>query len=115
MAKFKKYLTGAERAEYEHVYGPLSTDVHDPRFVVVDEEEAEKIDQFNAEKPPIAPSGVLHNQWLGAKIAQAAEEDGDEDVSEGATDSSVPEVEAPDRPKAKSDSKKSSSKKASDK
>lgn len=113
MGKFKKFLIGAERAEYEHVYGPLPTDQHDPRFVLVDDETSAQIDQFNAEKPPIAPSGVIHNQWLGARIADASKEgEGEDEVAPGADESSVPEVEAVDKPEAK---KSSSKKKKSDK
>lgn len=74
MAKSRKFLTGAERAEFEHVYGPLPVDQHDPRFVVVDDETSEKIDAFNAEKPSGARATEL-NKFLGRKIAETAEEE----------------------------------------
>ena len=45
------FLTGSERAEFEHVHGPLTVDRSDPRFVLVTEEEEAKIAAF----PPGVP------------------------------------------------------------
>lgn len=52
MAERKRvFLTGSERAEFEHIFGPLTEDKFDPRFVLVDDETAEKI----AALPPGVP------------------------------------------------------------
>jgi hypothetical protein len=45
------FLTGSERAEFEHIHGPLTVDTTDPRFVLVDEETEAKI----AALPPGVP------------------------------------------------------------
>jgi hypothetical protein len=45
------FLTGSERAEFEHIHGPLTVDQTDPRFVLVDEETEAKI----AALPPGVP------------------------------------------------------------
>jgi hypothetical protein len=49
--KRRLFLTGSERAEFEHIYGPLTVDSSDPRFVLVDEETEQKI----AALPPGVP------------------------------------------------------------
>lgn len=49
--KRRLLLTGSERAEFEHIYGPLTVDETDPRFVLVDEETESKI----AALPPGVP------------------------------------------------------------
>lgn len=52
MALKKVFLIGSNRAEFEHVYGPLTVDSTDPRFVLVDEETEEKIVKFPNGVPP---------------------------------------------------------------
>lgn len=46
------FLTGSERAEFEHIHGPLTTDETDPRFVLVDEETEAQINAL----PPGVPT-----------------------------------------------------------
>lgn len=77
MAELKRYfLVGSDRAEYEHVYGPLTSDAADPRFVLVTEEEAEKIRKF----PPGVPPRVSQDWAQVKKIREAEAEAGDFDV-----------------------------------
>lgn len=49
--KHRLFLTGSERAEFEHIHGPLTVDETDPRFVLVDDETEAKI----AALPPGVP------------------------------------------------------------
>ena len=39
MARRRVFLTGSERAEFEHIYGPVPIDDTDPRFALLTEEE----------------------------------------------------------------------------
>lgn len=69
MAERKRFfLVGSDRAEYEHVYGPLTSDAADPRFVLVTEDEADKIRQFPPGVPP-----RLGQDWEQVRKIRAAE------------------------------------------
>lgn len=48
----RRFLTGSERAEFEHIYGPLTVDTVDPRFVLVDQETEALIASFPRGVPP---------------------------------------------------------------
>lgn len=78
------FLTGSERAEFEHVHGKLTVDQSDPRFVLVDEETEAKIAVF----PPGVPVRQgQHPQDIAAiRAAELAEfeKQGAENVSEEA-------------------------------
>lgn len=52
MAKRRLFLTGSERAQFEHVFGPLTVDEQDTRFVLVDEETEKKIFELPSGVPP---------------------------------------------------------------
>lgn len=52
MARRRMFLTGSERAEWEHIFGPLPVDAQDARFVLVDEETEEKIRKLPPGVPP---------------------------------------------------------------
>ena len=69
-AKKKVFLLGNDRAEFEHVFGPLEVDETDPRFVLVDEETEEAIRKFPAGVPPIRGQN-----WEDVKKIRAAELD----------------------------------------
>lgn len=43
MARKRVFLTGSERAEWEHIHGPLAVDPVDSRFVLVDDETEQAI------------------------------------------------------------------------
>lgn len=75
--KHRYFLVGSDRAEYEHVYGPLTSDSADPRFVLVTLEEADKIRQF----PPGVPPRVSQDWDTVSKIRQAEAEAGGFDIS----------------------------------
>lgn len=51
-ARKRVAATGSQRAEFEHVYGPLETDPVDARFVLVDEETEQKIRDLRPGIPP---------------------------------------------------------------
>lgn len=75
------FLTGSERAEFEHIYGKLTEDKSDPRFVLVDDETAKKI----AALPPGVP--VRQSQHPADLAAiRAAELDAYGDKAEDASD-----------------------------
>jgi hypothetical protein len=78
------FLTGSERAEFEHIFGPLTVDQSDPRFVLVDEETEAKI----AALPPGVPVRQgQHPQDIAAVRAaelDSFEDAGAEDVGEEA-------------------------------
>lgn len=79
------FLTGSNRAEFEHIFGPLTVDETDPRFVLVDEETAEKI----AALPPGIPVVSSQHPRDIAEIRAAeldawgVEGDGSENVGAG--------------------------------
>lgn len=80
----RKFLTGSQRAEYEHIYGPLPVDEQDTRFVLVTDEELDRILALPA-GVPVRP--LTQNQDEVAKIAahfEAAAKDGGVDVGDGA-------------------------------
>lgn len=101
------FLTGSERAEFEHIFGPLTVDQSDPRFVLVDEETEAKI----AALPPGVPVRQgQHPQDVAAVRAaelEAFEEADAEDVGEEAQGKGALEAEPLDvKPAAKAKSKK---------
>ncbi len=110
------FLTGSERAEFEHIHGPLTVDKSDPRFVLVTEEEEALI----AALPPGVPVRQgQHPQDIAAIRAQevdAFKEAGAEDVGEeaqgkGALESKPLDVEpAADAAEDTSKSKKATKK-----
>ena len=93
------FLTGSERAEFEHVHGPLVVDAQDARFVLVDEETEAKIAAF----PPGVPVRQgQHPQDIAAVRAaelaefekQGAKNIGEEAQGKGALKAKELEVEA---------------------
>lgn len=80
MAKRNRlFLTGSERAEYEHIYGPLPVDQSDPRFVLVTDEEASRIRDLPAGVPirALTQKGPSRDK-ITEHYAQAAEFAGQE-------------------------------------
>ena len=79
-AKRRLFLTGSERAEFEHIHGPLTVDETDPRFVLVDEETEAKI----AALPPGVPVRQgQHPQDIAAIRAAELEAWGEGDSVQG--------------------------------
>lgn len=76
MARKRMFLTGSERAEYEHVHGPLTVDSSDPRFVLVDDETEEAIRKFPPGVPPTASQ-----DWEQVKRIKEAQKKADERAS----------------------------------
>lgn len=95
MAERKRvFLTGSERAEAEHIFGKLTEDKADPRFVLVDDELAEKI----AALPPGVPVRQgQHPADVAAIRAAELKEFGTENASDsvGAKAASVKAEELP--------------------
>ena len=82
--KRRLFLTGSERAEFEHIHGPLTVDTTDPRFVLVDEETEAKI----AALPPGVPvrQGQHPRDLAAIRAAEleawGVDEGGSDEVSE---------------------------------
>lgn len=74
-AKRRVFLSGPERAEYEHVYGPLQSDPHDPRFVLVDAETEEKIDKLPPGIPPLSSQPFDQREKINEAIQDATGSD----------------------------------------
>lgn len=75
MAKRNRlFLTGSERAEYEHIYGALPVDDTDTRFVLVTDEEASRIRALPAGVPVRAQSQDAESRnEISKHFAKAAE------------------------------------------
>lgn len=108
------FLTGSERAEFEHIHGPLVVDRQDPRFVLVTEEEEALI----AALPPGVPVrqgqhpqdiAAIRDQEIQAFEKAGAEDVGTEAQGKGALEAKPLDVEpAADAAEDTSKSKKSS-------
>ncbi len=80
--KRRVYATGSERAEFEHIYGPLQSDPNDPRFVLIDAETEEKLRKLPPGVPPT--SGQDWHQVERIKEAMADAEGDDAPAEEPA-------------------------------
>jgi hypothetical protein len=75
MARNRVFLTGSERAEFEHIYGALPVDDTDPRFVLVTPEEEARIRQLPAGvpvRPAQDPGSIAKIQAHFEKAAELA-------------------------------------------
>jgi hypothetical protein len=52
-ARKRVAATGSQRAEFEHVHGPMETDPVDARFVLIDEETEQKLRELRPGIPPL--------------------------------------------------------------
>lgn len=89
--KKRVFLLGNDRAEFEHVFGPLQVAEDDPRFVLVDAETEEAIRKFPAGVPPIRGQN-----WEDVKKIRAAELDVagvDHDLGDSVKDEPVTKVQ----------------------
>lgn len=79
MALKRVFLTGSDRAEYEHVHGPFKVDENDPRFVLIDEETEEAVVKFPAGVPPQRGQSWPDVEKIrAAELAQAKDKQGND-------------------------------------
>lgn len=85
MARRRMFLTGSERAEFEHIHGPLPVDQTDPRFVLVSAEEEALILSLPAGVPVRPSQNSDEKAKIAAHFVKAAENSG-ASVGDGAED-----------------------------